>query len=394
MTVVIRCGMLIDGTGADPVQDVVIRVEGDTIAQVGKEGEVEIPSDAEVIDLGDQTVMPGLFDMHTHLHEQRGRASIYAERVVEPPMLALEAARNLRRDLKAGITSLRVMGTYEFLLDVVVKQAIEADIIPGPRLFIATRSIHATNGHGRPPAGFDGPDEIRKAVRQNLRAGADQIKIKATGSVDKSGGHFEQGYTFEEIKAAVEEAHRVGKKVGAHVIKEPEVCVCLEAGVDCIEHGHILDQRSIDMLLEKDAWLVGTLAIVLDEKILEKDLEVNPAFGEIEWFPRRRAAPSSYKRAIEAGVKYTCGTDAMHGEMAMELQRLVELGIPEMTALVSATRNAADCCGVLDKLGTIEAGKWADIISVAGNPLDDIKALRNVGLVMKGGRRYDHLSLQ
>ena len=393
MTVVIRCGMLIDGTGADPVQDVVIRVEGDTIAQVGKEGEVEIPSDAEVIDLGDQTVMPGLFDMHTHLHEQRGRASIYAERVVEPPMLALEAARNLRRDLKAGITSLRTMGEGH-LLGVMVKQAIEADIIPGPRLFIATQMIGATNGHGSRIQGFDGVDEVRKAVRQNLRAGADQIKITATGSVDKSGGHFEQGYTFEEIRVAVEEAHRVGKKVGAHVVKEPEVCVCLEAGVDCIEHGHILDQRSIDMLLEKDAWLVGTLAIVLDEKILEKDLEVNPAFGEIEWFPRRRAAPSSYKRAIEAGVKYTCGTDAMHGEMAMELQRLVELGIPEMTALVSATRNAADCCGVLDKLGTIEAGKWADIISVAGNPLDDIKALRNVGLVMKGGRRYDHLSLQ
>ena len=392
MTVVIRCGMLIDGTGADPVQDVVIRVEGDTIAQVGKEGEVEIPSDAEVIDLGDQTVMPGLFDMHTHLG-QIGERVIYEQRVVEHPMLALEAARNLRRDLKAGITSLRTMGEGH-LLGVMVKQAIEADIIPGPRLFIATQMIGATNGHGSRIQGFDGVDEVRKAVRQNLRAGADQIKITATGSVDKSGGHFEQGYTFEEIRVAVEEAHRVGKKVGAHVVKEPEVCVCLEAGVDCIEHGHILDQRSIDMLLEKDAWLVGTLAIVLDEKILEKDLEVNPAFGEIEWFPRRRAAPSSYKRAIEAGVKYTCGTDAMHGEMAMELQRLVELGIPEMTALVSATRNAADCCGVLDKLGTIEAGKWADIISVAGNPLDDIKALRNVGLVMKGGRRYDHLSLQ
>ena len=393
MTVVIRCGMLIDGTGADPVQDVVIRVEGDTIAQVGKEGEVEIPSDAEVIDLGDQTVMPGLFDMHTHLFQYGGDFVIYEQRVVQPPMLALEAAHNLRRDLKAGITSLRIMGESGFL-DVVMKEAIEAGIIPGPRLFIATRFIAAANGHGMPGEAFDGPNEIRKAVRENLRAGADVIKIGVTGSVDRPGGHFAQGYTFEEIRTAVEEAHRVGKKVGAHVIAGPEVCLCLEAGVDCIEHGHMLDQRSIDMLVEKDAWLVGTLAIVLDEKILEKDLTINSAFTEIEWFPRRRAAPSSYKRAIEAGVKYTCGTDAMHGEMAMELQRLVELGIPEMTALVSATRNAADCCGVLDKLGTIEAGKWADIISVAGNPLDDIKALRNVGLVMKGGRRYDHLSLQ
>jgi imidazolonepropionase-like amidohydrolase len=390
VTQFIRCGRLIDGTGADPVADAVVEVEGETIVRAGPASAINVPPDASVTDLHDQTVLPGLFDMHTHLF-QTGDEVIYNWVVDNPAMRALDAARQIRKDLLAGVTSIRVMGESGFL-DIAVREAVDAGVVPGPRLFVAGRFLCASNGHGMPDEAFDGVDEIRKGVRQNLRAGADVIKLGVTGSVDRRGGHFELGYTFDEIRTAVEEAHRVGKKVGAHAVKGPEIQVCLKAGVDCIEHGHILDQETIDMMVDTGAWLVGTLAIVLDEEILERDLEVNPAFREIEWLPRRRAARDSYRRAIEAGVKYTCGTDAMHGDMPLELERLVELGISEMEAILSATREAATCCGVADKLGTIEEGKLADMIAVRGDPLEDIRALREVGMIMKGGRRYDDLS--
>jgi len=163
-------------------------------------------------------------------------------------------------------------------------------------------------------------------------------------------------------------------------------------GVDSIEHGHMLDENCIELMLKHGTWLVGTLAIVLDENILAEDLAVNPCFANVEWLPRRAAAPDSTRKAIAAGVKYACGTDAMHGQMAYELEAHVRIGISEETALLAATRNAADCCGVIDRLGTLEAGKCADVIAVEGNPLEDITALRRVCLVMKDGQRYDQLS--
>ena len=392
MVVAIKSRLLFDGTGRDAIDNGIVIVDGERLIEVGSARNVSVPAGAEVIDIGDQTVMPGLFDAHTHLF-QSGERRIYDSAPEDPAEQTLRAARNIRRDLRAGITSLRVVGALEFA-DVTIRDCVDAEVVPGPRMLIATRALHASNGHGYDVDGYDGTQELRKAVRRNFRAGADLIKFMATGSVDRRGGHFCQEYTREEIAVIVEEAHRIRKRVATHAIRPPEIKVCVEAGVDAIEHGHMLDDDCIELMLKHGTWLVGTLAIVLDEDIFAEDLAVNPRFADVEWLPRRAAAPEATRKAIAAGVKYSCGTDAMHGGMAYELEAHVRIGIPEKTALLAATRNAADCCGVLDELGTLEVGKLADLIAVEGNPLEDISALGRVQLVMKGGRRYDGLSEQ
>ena len=389
--IAIKSRYLFDGTSEDLVEHGVVLVEGERIAVAGPAKEVTVPAGARVVDLGEHTLLPGLIDAHTHLR-QTGETLIYSGQAPTAGDLALQACRNLRRDLCSGVTTMRVLGEQDFN-DVPVRAAVDAGTVPGPRLLLATRAIHATNGHGY-GTGFDGPHEIRRAVRENLRAGADVIKMMATGSVDLRGGHFSQEYTREEMATVVEEAHRVGKRVAAHAIRPPEVAACLDLGVDTIEHGHMIDDHCIELFLDKRAWLVGTLAIVLDEEILAADMEANAAFAEIEWLPRRRAAPAAYRRAIEAGVRYASGTDAMHGELPKELEVLVGIGIPEAKALLSATRDAAGACDLLAETGTLEAGKRADMVAVRGNPLEDIRTLRDITLIMKAGQRYDHLSVE
>ena len=387
--IAISARRLFDATSNAIIDDGVVLIEGDCIVASGPRHAVDVPAQADLVEFGDHTVMPGLIDAHTHLR-QTGESLIYSGFTPGAGELALQACRNIRRDLCSGVTTMRILGEQDFH-DVPVREAVERDVIPGPRLLLATRAIHASNGHGF-GKGFDGSDEIRRAVRENLRAGADVIKMMATGSVDLRGGHFGQEYSEGEIATVVEEAHRVGKRVAAHAIRPPEIIACLEAGVDTIEHGHMLDERCIELLIENDRWLVGTLAIVLDEHILAADMDANPAFANVEWLPRRRAAPEVYRNAIDAGVKYASGTDAMHGELPKELEVLVEIGVSESRALLSATRDAADALDILGLTGTLEGGKQADIIAVRGNPLDDITALRNVEFIMKSGRRYDHLS--
>ena len=389
--IALKCRYLFDGADGELVENGIVLVDGDRIAAAGPSDAVAVPPHAEEIKLDEHTVLPGLIDAHTHLF-QIGETLIYSGETPAAGDLALQAARNVRRDLCSGVTTMRVLGEQDFN-DVPVRRAIENGTVPGPRLLLATRAIHATNGHGY-GRGYDGPHEIRRAVRENLRAGADVIKMMATGSVDLRGGHFNQEYTREEMATVVEEAHRVGKRVAAHAIRPPEIAACLETGVNTIEHGHMVDDRCIELLLEKDAWLVGTLAIVLDEHILAADMEANPTFADVEWLPRRRAAPAAYRSAIEAGVRYASGTDAMHGELPKELEVLVGIGISESRALLSATRDAADALDILPVTGTLEPGKQADVLAVRGNPLDDIGALRNVEVIMKSGRRYDHLSLE
>jgi imidazolonepropionase-like amidohydrolase len=305
---------------------------------------------------------------------------------------AIRATTYLREDLLSGVTLMRVVGEMDFL-DVDLKRAVDAGLIAGPRLVVATRGLGATNGHGGewPGNAVDGVDEMRKAVRTNLRRGADLIKLFVTGSVDSFGGHFQCGFTRAEVATAVEEAHRVGASVCAHAVRPDDVRLCVESGVDAIEHGHMLDEQTTSLMRQHGTWLVTTLALVLDEELHAPLRRTNPRFVEVEWLPRKREAPDAYRSAIRAGVKWACGTDAMHGRMADEVAAHVGIGIDPMAAIVAATRSGAELCGRADRLGTLEPGKLADLVVVAGDPLHDIRALHDVRLVLIGGRRVNDL---
>lgn len=375
-------------TGRELVENAVVVVRKDRIEAAGSAGAVDVPQDAERVDLPGHTLIPGLIDAHTHM-TQAGEKPIFDASPDDPQASLLRAARNMRRDLAAGVTSVRLVGTPDFL-DIAMRAAIEARDVPGPRIVTATRAIHATNGHGY-SGGFDGVEEIRKAIRTNLRKGADLIKFMATGSVDRSGGHFLPEYSSEEFAAIIGEAHRYGIKACAHCIQPTETRICVELGVDFIEHGHMIDEDCIDLMKRKGTWLVGTLAIVLNEEILAADLSANSDFREIEWLPRRRMAPEVTRKAISAGLPYACGTDAMHGGMPYEVRAHVEIGIENHVAIMAATSGGARACGLGDLVGTIEPGKQADIVAIDGNPLVDVAALERPSLIMKAGRRYDYL---
>lgn len=386
--VALRAAQMFDGTGAPMTRNAVVVVEGEHILAAGRASEVAIPAGAEVIDLPGHTLMPGLIDAHTHM-SQAGERRIFDTSPEDPAIRLLEAARNMRNDLRAGVTTLRLVGTPDFS-DIAMRTAIEAGDVPGPRIVTATRAIHATNGHGY-AGGFDGVEEVRKAVRMNLRRGADLIKFMATGSVDRLGGHFLPEYSREEFATAIDEAHRYGRKVCTHGIKPTEIKLCVELGVDFIEHGHMMDNDCIDLMKRRGTWLVGTLAIVLDEDIFAADLAVNAAFRDVEWLPRRRMAAENTRKAFAASLLYACGTDAMHGGMPYEVRAHVEIGIDPHAALMAATSNGARACCLNDRVGTLAAGMEADILAVDGDPLVEITTLERPALVMKAGRRYDHL---
>ena len=385
MTTRVTAELLFDATGGEPIANGAMLCEGGRIVAVGPSALV--PPGERELDFPGCTLMPGLVDAHTHISFNMGDQPVDALERGDAVRRALQATRHLRVDLEAGVTLIRVVGEADFV-DVAVRDAVAAGTVPGPRMVIATRGLAATNGHGGewPGNAVDGADEMRKAVRTNLRRGADLTKLLVTGSVDHPGGHFACGFTREEIAVAVEESHRAGKPVAVHAVRPEDVQLCVETGVDAIEHGHMIDAETIASMVSHRTWLVATLAIVMDEALLAPDLEANPVFAEVEWLPRRAAAPAAYRAAIAAGVRWACGTDAMHGRMADEVAALVDIGLPAADVMVAATRSGAELCGLGRETGTLEVGKRADAIVVAGNPLADVSALRDVRLVMQDGR--------
>ncbi len=406
MTIAVKSKRLIDGTGRPPIEGGVLLIEDDRIVQVGEPEQVTIPAEAEVIDCSDQTVLPGLIDSHTHVvlklsEEPEVRTpSVGIQMKQDAVRMALRGSMYLRDDLKSGVTTMRALGDPEDI-DFRVREAIEAGDIPGPRLLVAGRALRPSHGwgvEGVPPA--DGVDAIRAAVRQNIARGADVIKIFVT--------NFRQGdsdeaymradltrvpiYTKEEIEAAVDEAHRVGVKVAAHAIGGPGLRAALEAGVDSIEHANLMEEQDIEIFLKTGGWLSDpNLVVIFDKMGLE-----NLTWWEFpEWQEKVNFARENTRimipRAIKAGVKFALGVDPCHGYLWKEARYMVELGISEMDVLLAITKHGAELCGIEDKVGTLEAGKLADVISVEGNPLEDIGCLQNVGLIMKGGRRYDQI---
>jgi len=391
MTTVIRCGTLFDGTGGEPVPEGVVVIDGGRIVAAGPADRTRVPPDARVIDLGRRFVMPGLVDAHSHISIVPGRGDQIGQLRRPPLPQALQATANLRRDLAAGTTTMRVMAEEHFL-DVDVREAIEAGVIEGPRLLCATRGITASNGHGRALSSFDGVDAVRRGVRENFARGADHVKLFATGGVSSAGTTLNaSGYSREEIRAAVEEAERVGKYAAAHAHGGPGLRLAVEEGVSTIEHGALATDDDVALLIDRKAWLVCTFSILFHPDGIEKGDASRPAIMEkVRW--ARGVVEANFPRILKSGVRFAVGTDSMHGQMAYELEALVRFGVSLKDALVAATRRGAEACRAEREIGTIEAGKRADVIAVDGDPLADIGALRRVAFVMKDGVVHDGLT--
>ncbi len=405
MTTAITGATMIDGTGADPVAGATIIIEDGRIVRAG--AGVDVPRDAEVFDAAGRTVMPGLIDCHVHMLFQP--ASLQ-ERLLTPPTLQVfQGARNALETLNAGVTAVRdAGGTPQGF-----KMAIERGLIPGPRMRIAVSILSQSGGHGdatmpsgvrtRAPWGpefpeniVDGPDEVRKAVRQLLRAGADFIKLCSTGGVLSPAdepGHTQ--FSPAEIAVMVEEARAAGKTCMAHAQGNEGIKNAVAAGVESIEHGIYLDDEVIAEMKRRGTFFVPTLVAPL---WVIRNAEKNP--GSVLPQAVRKTHEviedhkASFSRGAKAGLRIAMGTDSgvgPHGHNAEELQRMVEGGLTPMQSIVASTKTASECLHMQADAGTIEAGKFADLLVVDGDPLADIAVLQDrerLALIMQGGNPH------
>jgi imidazolonepropionase-like amidohydrolase len=371
-------------------------VSGEMIESV----ETSAPANMKIVDLGGATLMPGLIDLHTHLG---GRVGVpRTERLFQstPARNAVTAVGNARATLMAGFTTCRDVGSSG-LVDVALRDAINAGEIPGPRLQVATSSLSMTGGHGDLMNSLnpdwcndshdgvaDGVDEVRKKVRTNIRLGADVIKILATGGVlSPKDDPKHTAYSMEEMKTAVEEATRQERFVAAHTHGKEGIIWASNAGVRTVDHASYMDDEAARVLKRNGTWYVPTLYVV--EPILA---EGNPLKIGAENLEKARVVKDfmrrAFRSALKAGVKIGFGTDAgvfPHGTQGKDFAIYVEEGMSPMRAIQSATRDAAECMGWAGKVGAIRPGAYADRIAVAGDPLRNIRELERVGWVMKGG---------
>jgi len=373
------------------MRNAIVIVADGRIAAVGPAGSTVVPSGAETLDLSKRFVMPGLIDCHTHASIVPGLGDQLGQLCRGPVPQALAATANLRKDLAAGTTTMRIMGEEHFV-DVELRDAIEAGIVTGPRLLVAGRGLAANNGHGRALTSYDGVDEVRRGARENLRRGANHVKIFVTGGVSSPGTTpTSSAYTREEIRAAVEEADRVGTYAAAHAHGGPGLRLAVQEGVGTIEHGALASDEDVALMIERRVWLICTFSIFMHPTGIEQGDGQRPAIMEkVRW--SRRVVDENFPRHLTSGVRFACGTDSMHGLMPFELQTLVRLGVSPRDALLAGTRWGAEACRVDREVGTIEPGKRADLIAVEGDPLKDMTSLERVSLVMKDGQIYQGVS--
>jgi imidazolonepropionase-like amidohydrolase len=397
---------LVDGTGADPVDDATLLLDGERIVAVGRSGDVDVPHDATVLDAAGMTLLPGLIDCHVHLNGQWGYDLLRG--LVTPPSLSLlYAVPNARATLEAGITTVRDAGGTP----AAVKTAIERGLFPGPRMKVAVALLSQTGGHAdgympccidlrasRPtdvPDGVvDGIDGMRHKVREILRAGADWIKLCTSGGVLSPADSPDSAqFTVDEIAVSVYEAAAQGKRCMAHAQSNRGIKNALEAGIASIEHGIYLDDEAIQMMLDRGVYLVPTLVAPQDVlELADARPGLLPAYAVEKSREVMSAHRESFRRAVAAGVKVAMGTDAgvgPHGGNARELGLMVEHGgMTPMQAIVASTRTAAELLHLDDRLGTLAPGKLADLLVIDGDPLADVRLLADAGrlaLVMKGG---------
>ena len=380
-----------------------IIVEGTKITDV-KKGYQTAPSGTTVIDLKNKTVMPGLIDCHVHLSGETSKNRYTEGFTLNEEDFAFRSVGYADRTLMAGFTTVRDLGGT---ITLALRNAINGGFITGPRIIAAGKSIATTGGHADPSNGVNrelmgdptakegvvnSPEEARKAVRQRYKEGSDVIKITATGGVlsnakDGAGAHF----TEDEIRAVVATAKDYGYKVAAHAHGAEGMKRAIRAGVNSIEHGTFMDDETIDLMKKNGTYYVPTITAgksVADSALIPGYYPPFVVIKAIETGPKIQA---TFAKAYKAGVKIAFGTDAGvfgHGKNYKEFEYMVEAGMPPMVAIKSATVAAADLISMSDKLGSVEKGKLADIIAVDGDPLQDIKTMKNVSFIMKEGKVY------
>jgi len=397
--VLLKAGTLIDGTGAAPRRGVDVLVKDDRIESVG--ANLAAPAGATTIDLAGLTLLPGLIDCHTHLTFEVSSGTLLNGVTQTPADQAIQATIYARRTLEAGFTTVRNVGANDFV-DVALKQAIDRGTVPGPRMIVSTNSFSIIGGHGdangyRPGILEDhldytqglptGADECRKAVRYAHKHGAGVIKIMTSGGVLSANDALEsRAFSDQELAAIVDEAHLLGLKVCSHAHGAEGIKSAVRAGVNSIEHGTYLDDEAVRLMKEMGCWLVPTRCAgewVYDQAdkggipphAVAKAKQVGPVMRE------------SFQRALEGGVKIAFGTDAgvyPHGQNAREFRFMTDLGMKPMSAIVSATGDAAELLG-WNEVGVIAQGRYADFVAVRGDPLADITLLERPSLVIKGG---------
>ncbi|MBT2217690.1 amidohydrolase family protein [Virgibacillus dakarensis] len=406
MKQLIKNGLLIDGKDGEVKKDHVVVVDGEKITYAGPEKAYAATGEETIIDAQGGTILPGLIDSHVHMMMEYQPV---AEKLATPfSFMYYKAAEYLKATIHAGITSVRdALGT-----DLGVKKAVEEGLIPGPRLQLSINALTITGGHGdgytvsgnvmdilpsdfpgMPNGKCDGVEEVRKKTREMLRAGAEVIKVHATGGVLSATDHPEfTQFSLEELKTIVEEGRfRKGVKVMAHAQGAEGIKNAVKAGVHSIEHGIFIDEEAIELMLENGTYLVPTLLAPV--AVLETAEQVGmPATAVQKSKEVIEQHKESFTKAYKAGVKIAMGTDAgvmKHGTNLRELGLMANSGMTPMETIVASTKTAAECLGWEDKLGTIEQGKLADIIVVKGNPLEDIDSLANndtIQIVMKNGK--------
>jgi imidazolonepropionase-like amidohydrolase len=397
---------LVDVDKGELVEPGGLLIDGDRIVDVAP---TSVPSDAVVLELGDVTLLPGLMDMEVNLllggPDHRSPLNPVQD---DPAVRTLRAVANARRTLRAGFTTVRNLGLFVqtggLLLDVALEKAINLGWIDGPRVVPAGHAITPTGGHLDPtmfqalaphimPLTLEegianGVAEVRKAVRYQIKHGAQLIKVCASGGImSHTGPAGAQQYSDEELRAIVDEAHRRGLRVAAHAHGDDGIRAAIEAGIDCIEHGSLMSDATLDLLIDRGTFLVPTtyLADGMDVSHAAPDLQAKAA----EVFPRAR---ETIRRAVARGARIACGTDAPaipHGRNAKELIALVGRGMTPLDAIRAATTVAAELVGADDR-GRLAPGMLADVIAVPGDPLTDIGVTEEVQFVMKGGRVHRH----
>ena len=403
-TVAIIADRLVDGTGREPIEAAVVVIDGDRIRAAGSRSSVRVPDGAAVVEGDDFTLLPGFIDAHVHLAVQSG-VDFNRLLMTRRSMLLLMAVPNSAATLAAGVTSLRDAG----LSPASVRDAIDAGYFAGPRCQMAVSILSQSGGHGDPtmPCGcelsmdcgmdvphgvVDGPEMMRRRVREVLAAGADWIKLCTSGGVLSPADHPDAAqFTIDEIRVAVEEAASQGKRVMAHAMSAAGIKNALRGGVTSIEHGCLLDEEAIALMKERDAWLVPTLVAPRDvvaaagqgrtipEVMIEKARDISVRHIE------------SFRAAVAAGVNIAMGTDSAvgpHGGNLRELALMVEGGMTALEAITASTSAPARLLRKEHELGTLEAGKLADLVVVRGDPLADISVLADpdrIRVVLKGG---------